>query len=426
MTEEGIDGASGGPVRQTFSDAPSAPGDLTTAIHPPASRRDNLRQRLVADRKIAGKPRAANRQGPERSGGENPLSIHEVARRANVSIATVSRTINAVPTVTPELAKRVWKVIEELGYYPNTQARSLVSGRSRIFGLIVSEITNPFFPEIVQSFEDIAVRHNYEILTTTTIHDPKRMTLAVRRMIERRVDGVAVLTFGMEDELFDDLKSRKVPLVFIDVGPRLPRISNIRIDYVNGIRQAVQHLAALRHTRIAFISGPLVLKTALARQQAFIEATKEIGLPVNPRNLIEGNHTMEGGRAALKEILKLRTPPTAVLCSNDMTAIGVIRQSYEEGIRIPRDLSVVGFDDIHLAQFATPPLTTVKMSQTEISHLAFNALLGEVTRETPSPVGTEYALRTTLVLRDSTAAVKNATGRSRGKEARSRNSAKTR
>src|SRR5215510_4069353 len=116
------------------------------------------------------------------------MDIREIARRARVSTATVSRAINRVPTVDPQLSKRVWKVVEELGYYPNTQARALVSGKSRIFGLIVSEITNPFFPEIVQTFEDIAVRNNYEILLTSTVHDPKRMELAVRRMIERRVD----------------------------------------------------------------------------------------------------------------------------------------------------------------------------------------------------------------------------------------------
>src|SRR5258706_5311040 len=127
------------------------------------------------------------------------MDIREIARRAKVSIATVSRTINRVPSVDAQLAKRVWKIVDELGYYPNTQARALVSGRSRIFGLIVSEITNPFFPEIVQAFEDIAVQHNYELLLPSTVHNPKRMELAVRRMIERRVDGVAILTFAMED-----------------------------------------------------------------------------------------------------------------------------------------------------------------------------------------------------------------------------------
>src|SRR6476660_1892085 len=164
------------------------------------------------------------------------MDIREIAKRAKVSTATVSRAINRIPTVNPMLAKRVWKAINELGYYPNTQARALVSGRSRIFGLVVSEITNPFFPEIVQVFEDIAVDHGYEILLVSTVHDPKRMDLSVRRMIERRVDGVAVMTFGMEDLLLQDPKFRDVPLVFIDVGPNLPRISNIRIDYRSGIR----------------------------------------------------------------------------------------------------------------------------------------------------------------------------------------------
>src|ERR1700704_342287 len=167
------------------------------------------------------------------------MDIREIARRAKVSTATVSRAINRVPSVDPQLAKRAWKVVEELGYYPNTQARALVSGKSRIFGLIVSEITNPFFPEIVQSFEDIAVHHNYEILLTSTIHDPKRMELAVRRMIERRVDGVAVLTFGMEESLIEDLRFRKVPLVFVDVGPQAAGITNIRVNYQQGICEAV-------------------------------------------------------------------------------------------------------------------------------------------------------------------------------------------
>jgi LacI family transcriptional regulator len=348
------------------------------------------------------------------------LSIHEVAKRAKVSIATVSRTINGVPSVTPQLSRRVWKVIEELGYYPNTQARALVSGRSRIFGLIVSEITNPFFPEIVQSFEDVAVQHNYEILTSSTVNDPKRMALSVRRMIERRVEGVAVLTFGMEEALLADLKSRNVPLVFIDVGPPLPRISNIRIDYLHGIRQAVQHLAALRHERIAFISGPVVLKSAVARQRAFLESMDEIGLRVDLNSVIEGNHTMEGGISSMRQLLSLPKQPTGVICSNDMTAIGVMRESYDEGIQIPRDLSVVGFDDIRFAQFVIPRLTTVKMSQTEIARLAFNALLTDVQRAAPSPDGSEYILRTSLVLRDSTAIAPNMTrpGQAKGAEHR--------
>ncbi len=331
------------------------------------------------------------------------MKLSEIAKRAKVSPSTVSRIINRVPTVDPHLAKRVWKVVEEMGYYPNTQARALVSGHSRFFGLVVSELTNPFFPEIVQAFEDAAVENGYEVLLASTVHDTGRMELAVRRMIERRVDGVAVMTFGMEDRLLEHPNFKDVPLVFIDVGPNRPRVSNIKIDYLSGIRQAVQHLAALRHTRIAFISGPLDLKSAVARKAAFQQAMREIGLEVFDELLVEGDHTIEGGMKATDSLLILREPPTAVLCSNDMTALGVMHKSYEHGVKIPSQLSLVGYDDIRLAQFVLPPLSSVRMSQTELGRLAFQALFAEVQRVEPAQTRTEYVIQTSLVLRASTA-----------------------
>jgi LacI family transcriptional regulator len=330
------------------------------------------------------------------------VDIRDVARRARVSTATVSRTVNQVATVDAQLAKRVWKAIDELGYYPNRQARALVSGRSRVFGLIVSEITNPFFPEIVQTFETLAVEQNYEILLTSTIHDPKRMELAVRRMIEGRVDGVAILTFGMEDELLEHLRFRNLPLVFVDVGPKAPRVSNIRVDYAHGIREAVQHLAAMRHERIGFVTGPLRLRSAVARRDAFEASMREIGLQVRPEFIVEGDHRLEGGKLALQKLSQLREQPTALMCSNDMTAIGVMRQAFDLGIGVPQELSVIGFDDTRLADFMIPPLTTIQMSQAELATLAFNALLKEVKRDAPAPNGTEYLLKTQLILRSST------------------------
>jgi LacI family transcriptional regulator, galactose operon repressor len=344
------------------------------------------------------------------------MDIREIARRAKVSTATVSRAINRVPTVDPQLAKRVWKVVDELGYYPNTQARALVSGKSRIFGLVVSEITNPFFPEIVQTFEELAVQNGYEILLTSTVHDTKRMKSSVRRMIERRVDGVAILTFGMEESLLDDLRLRKVPLVFIDVGPDVPHVSNIKIDYQHGIRQAVQHLAALRHANIAFVAGPSHLKSAVTRKEAFQNAMSEIGLEVAPEMVVEGDHTMLGGMRAQQELMRLRKPPTAILCSNDVTAIGVMREAYDLGLSVPRDLSIVGFDDIRLSEFITPPLTTVQMSQTELARIAFQALLNDVAKEAVNEGRKEYPLTTNLILRRSTALAVSNPGRARASE----------
>ena len=331
------------------------------------------------------------------------MNIREIAKRARVSTATVSRTINRHPSVQPQLAKRLWRIIEELGYFPSTEARALVSGRSRIFGLIVSEITNPFFPELVRVFEETALQNNYEILLTSTVRDPERMKTSVRPMLEHRVEGVAVMTFEMEESLLEDLKLRNVPLVFVDVGPPRPRVSNIGIDYLNGIRQAVQHLAALRHERIAFITGPLTLKSAIARKDAFVQSMDEIGLACDPELIVGGNHTLEGGEEAFAKLLNGALRPSAVLCSNDTTAIGVMHKCYSEKIEVPQDLSVIGFDNIHLSQYTLPPLTTIEMSQTELGSLAFQALPHDVQLETANPKGTEYVLKTSFVLRDSTA-----------------------
>ena len=331
----------------------------------------------------------------------------------------MSRTINRHPGVQPQLPRRVLKVVEEMGCFRARRRGRWFPAATEFLGSIVSEITNPFFPEIVHAFEETAIQHNYEILVTSTVHNTERMKTAVRRMLEHRVEGVAVMTFGMEESLLDDLKLRNVPLVFVDVGPQRPAVSNIRIDYLHGIRQGVQHLAALRHEKIAFITGPLRLKSAVARQQAFLRSIQEIGLESDPELIIEGNHTMEGGMAAFEQLLARPVRPTAVMCSNDMTAIGVMRKSHEAKMAIPGDLSVIGFDDIHLAQFVLPPLTTIQMSQAELARLAFNALMADVERETPAASGSEYVLKTNLILRESTSlnspsAPKNSNSRRHG------------
>jgi len=327
----------------------------------------------------------------------------EIAHRAKVSTATVSRALNRVPNVDPQLAERVWKTVDELGYYPNTQARSLGSGRSRILGLIVSEIVNPFFPEIVQSFEDIAVQHGYEILLSSTMQDSNRWESAVRRMLGRRVEGVAILTFADEDSLIRKLRSRKVPLVSLDAGPAAQGGRKIRVEYQRGTREAVQHLASLGHVRIAFVAGPSHLKSSQERRDAFERSMKRVGLTVRPDLIVAGDHSMEAGIRALPQLMALATPPTAVMCSNDMTAIGLMRQAYERGINVPRDLSIVGFDNIRLTQFITPPLTTIQISQIELAKLAFTALREQI--EFKHKADSDYVLPTQLVVRSSTATV---------------------
>jgi LacI family transcriptional regulator len=330
------------------------------------------------------------------------MTLQEIARRANVSVATVSRTINCAPNVDRSLARRVRKIIEQVGYYPNTHARALVSGRSRIFGLMVSETVAPFFSEIMQTFEKLGFEHNYEIFLSSIARDPRRNEVAVRRMIERRVEGVAILSFERETSLIEGFRRRNLLTVVLEIESPEPLLKTVCIDYKHGVRQAVQHLAALGHARIALITGPACLRTAVARTVAFQECMKEIGLEIPPQLLVNGDHTLEAGMKALFGLAALSDRPSAVLCSNDMTAIGVMRGAYELGLTVPRDLSVVGFDDIQMAQFTTPPLTTVQMSYIEIANRVFRTLLDSVGVQCNRPSREVCAIQSNLVLRRST------------------------
>jgi len=323
------------------------------------------------------------------------MNIQEVARRARVSTATVSRTINNPSLVNPKTAKRVWKAIEELRYLPNTQARSLVSGRSRILGLIVSDITNPFFPELIKGFEDVAILNGYEILVSSTNYDSARMALCVRRMMERKVEGVAIMTSEMDKHLVDQLAHRNVPMVFLDVGPSGKGISNIVVDYAMGVNEAVDHLLALGHRRIGFISGPLTLRSARIRRSAFLRSLNRYGIEGGELLVQGSDHTIDGGLQAMTRMLESKCNPTAALASNDVTAIGMMRAVRRAGLTVPRDISIVGFDDIRLAEFTDPPLTTVRLPRKELAERAFHALLSDGAAQPQSVVETHLVIRET-------------------------------
>lgn len=342
-------------------------------------------------------------QRRKRKSTKAKLDIRTVADSAQVSIATVSRVINGVSTVSPELAQRVWASIEKLNYFPNTQARGLVSGHSRIFGLIVPEITNPFFPELIQGFEEIAVDNGYEILVSSTNNDLKRLMSCIRRMLERKVEGVAMMTFGMEEPVLEQLTGRDIPLVLAEFPMKNPRMSTLLLDYHSGIREGVQHLYNLGHQKIAFISGPHTLHSAQTRTTAFQDSMHEFGLQVKKNWVIEGDHTAPGGVQAFEQLSGKKPLPTAIMCSNDLTAIGVMRAMYHANLRVPDDISVIGLDDIDFAQFTLPPLTTVRLSRQDLARAAFNALQ-DLVQETPPTVKRKYSVTTSLVLRATTAA----------------------
>jgi len=330
--------------------------------------------------------------------------IRTVAAVAKVSIATVSRTINGSPLVSEKLSRRVWQAIKQLNYFPNTHARTLVSGRSRLLGIIVENITNPFFPELIQSFEQIAVAHGYEILVSSSNSDPALLTTCVRRMLERKVEGVAVMTFGEEESVLDELTHRNVPIVLAEFKLDDPKASTILLDYSTGMHAAVKHLAELGHKRIAFLAGPHSLHSALTRENDFRAAMKQVKLPLEAKCVIECDHTLKGGMAGFEKLWEFKERPTAIVCSNDLTAIGVLRAAYAKRLRVPEDLSVVGLDDIAFAEFTLPALTTIRLSRVELARAAFEALRAQAEDGANPNLQREYLVSTSLEVRESTAA----------------------
>ncbi|MGA7523113.1 MAG: substrate-binding domain-containing protein [Acidobacteriaceae bacterium] len=278
------------------------------------------------------------------------------------------------------------------------------SRRRRLLGLLVGDLTNPFFPELIHAFEDLATRHGYEILLGSTGYDTERTRRSIRRLLDLHVDGAAILTFGSEGPLRAEIVRElgALPLVFIDEAPRAPRACALTVDYRHGFGEAIRHLANLGHRKIAYISGPMGLRSARLRREVFLAAIEEEDCVCRESWLIEGNHTMESGMHAMEHILSQKALPTAVVCSNDMMALGAKRELDRRGIDVPGSMSIVGFDDVLFAEFATPPLTTIRMSRKALAGAAVEALRSEI--ELPGQPIPKILLKlpTSLIVRQST------------------------
>lgn len=324
--------------------------------------------------------------------------MEDVAERASVSVATVSHVVNKTRYVAPETRNRVLKAIQELNYYKDAHARRLAIGQSDFFGLIVSDIENPFFPEIIKSFETAALDRGFDLMLSNTNYDPRRTQQAVRKMIENKVRGVAVMTSEFNSELTAELTANRVAVVFLDQEGLRPYTSCIHVNYAEGIYEAIQHLVDLGHREIAFIAGPQSLRSAVTRRKAAADAMRKHG--IESAQVIEANHRAEGGISAVETLLKSGRFPTAILCSNDLMAIGAMSAIQESGLRVPEDVSVVGFDDIYFARLARPPLTTVNLPRERVGALAFQSLQRIIRSKNGG--GAEYRVETQLVVRKST------------------------
>jgi LacI family transcriptional regulator len=334
------------------------------------------------------------------------LHIREIAKYAKVSRSTVSRILNGVSTVDPAVVKKVQRVIQEHGYYPNYQAQALARGRTRTVALIVSELSggNPFFSELMLYFERAAMKAGYEVLIGfPDIEESDDISICVTRMLQRRVEGIAILTFGMEEQLLNSLPHKHVPLVIPDAPRGFANVSSIKIDYQSGMQEAVEHLKGLGHTRICYISGNLKLSGMANRLAALKKAIGRAGLQFEESQIIRSSHTFEGGAAGIEHLLKLRMRPTALICCNDVAAIGALKALRRCGIEVPRDMSLIGLDDLHMSQHSEPALTTIRFSPVELGSLVFQALLHDIESEETALNSGKSEYRTRLVIRDSTA-----------------------
>jgi LacI family transcriptional regulator len=288
-----------------------------------------------------------------------------------------------------------------LDYVPDTHARTLVSGRSYILGLVVSDITNPFFPELVKRFSQVASQSGYDILVGSTDYNCERMKHCVRRMLERKVDGLAIMTSERDQPLIDELGRHRIPIAFLDLGPIGPNFSAIRLDYAKGFGEALDHLIELGHTKCAFISGPSGLPSAKIRMTAFLDYFSRNSIPKANAIVVPGDFTVDGGLAAMNSLLAQPDLPTAVIAGNDLSAIGALHAIHRAGLKVPGDISIIGFDDIHLAEFTEPPLTTIRVPREDVANRVFSWLISQI-EGAPQCEALGDLVETVLVRRQST------------------------
>jgi DNA-binding LacI/PurR family transcriptional regulator len=326
------------------------------------------------------------------------MNLEEVARRAKVSTATVSRVLNNASVVKTSTRARVLKAIEELRYHPNLHARNLAGGKSRTIGMIVSNMENPFFFDIYKTMESEARAVDYEVVVANTDYHSEQLVASIRSMIGRRVAGLAVVVSEMDPALIDELTSSNIPVVFYDVGAPRPNITNIRVNYRRGIDKVIDYLYSLGHRKLGFIGHHATLGPINERARTLMDAVARYP-NLEVRNAADAD-TLDGGRLAARALLGSGEQPTAIICVNDIMAVGALRELRERGLRVPEDISVTGFDNVKLSEFCCPSLTTVHIPRDTIGRLACESLLS---RSDNAPVADrEMVIDPEFVLRDST------------------------
>ena len=326
------------------------------------------------------------------------ITLTEVAAAAGVSTMTVSRVINDQTGVGEATRERVWNTIRQLDYRPNGMARSLKVSRSQTIGLIVPDITNPYFPEVVQGAEDAAIEHDYTVLLGNVIEQPKREVTMLRRFEERRVDGVIVCSPRLEDEQLFTLLRRFRAAVVVNRSVPAELAGTVRVDHAAGTEQAVDHLIELGRTRLALLAGPKVSRGSRERIRGFKRALERYDIAAPNERVVACPPYLSNGLEATKTLLQ-EQKVDGLLCYNDLIAAGALQACSALGYSVPSDIAVVGFDDIPFAQYFNPPLTTLHVPKYDIGMTAMRLLLDRLEGRNKQM---EVILRPNLIIRAST------------------------
>jgi LacI family transcriptional regulator len=327
------------------------------------------------------------------------VTIMDVAQEAGVSYATVSRVVNNKGYIKPETRERVMRAVTRLGYVVNQQARSLASGRSQVVGLLVPGLETAYIGEIIRGIDEELVGASYDLMLYTAHRRRTRESAYVATLTQGMVDGLLLVLPRDPSAYLETLRQRGFPYVLIDhqgvddIGPAVGATNR------QGGYDATRYLIALQHKRIGFITGRLENGCSKERQAGYYAALAEHGLATDPQLVCEGDFTQPAGFRATRELLALPQPPTAIFASNDVMAFGAMEAARVGGLRIPEDISIVGFDDIPQALHVHPPLTTVRQPLEHMGRLAARMLLRQI--DDRQQLAERIDLPTELIVRES-------------------------
>lgn len=333
------------------------------------------------------------------------VSIKDIARAAQVSHSTVSRALSNSPLVNPRTAERVRQIAEEHGFRVSAVARSLATRRTHTIGVVVTSIADPFVAEVVDGVEERALANGYSVILANCHADPAVEMRAVQSFHDRRTDGILVTASRVGARYMPLLSERQVPIVLINNQHPGEFVYSVTIDNPLLAREATEHLIELGHRRIGYIGDRFGFQSDTERFAGYRDVIEQADLGFDPDLVVHGDGTPEGGASGLNRLLSLADPPTAVFCYNDLEAMGALHAARAHGLRVPEDVSVVGVDDVYLAAYTDPPLTTMRQPKRQMGCLAAQLLLDLLTG---AKAETRNVVPAELVVRGSTAAPRGA------------------